>query len=62
MKIHGYRKLNYIFNIKQLGGKIEPEQSKYLVKTNMITITLIKTDSKKWGDLKYKEDRFNKKE
>ena len=49
MKLLGYKKLNYIFNIKKLAGEIEPETCKYLVKTNSISLVLIKKNKKKWG-------------
>lgn len=56
MKIRDYRKSNLIFAVRKLCGPIEFETCKYFVKTNMISLTLIKKDSKHWPQLHYKED------
>ena len=42
VKIHDYKKTNYIFAIKKLAGTIDSDCSKYLVKKNSLVLTLFK--------------------
>lgn len=42
LRLRGYKNQNYIFSIKKLFGEILPGDSKYLLKNNSITITLVK--------------------
>ena len=42
VKIHDYKKINYIFAIKKLAGSIDKDTCKYLVKKNSLVLTLIK--------------------
>lgn len=58
LRLRGYRKQNLLFSIKQTCGEIIPEQCKYLVKTNLLSITLAKKNSGTWTQLHFKEDKF----
>ena len=56
--MRNYRKENLIFSIKKTYGEIVPGQCKYLVKTNLLSITLTKVSSGTWTQLQFKEDKF----
>lgn len=47
-----------MFAIKKTFSPIVPEQSKHLIKSNMIVITLVKQSSGIWSQLNFKEDKF----
>lgn len=47
-----------IFSIKKTFGEIIPSQCHYLVKTNLLSITLTKGSSGTWTQLNFKEDKF----
>lgn len=60
MRLRGYRNQNLIFSIKKLFGEIVPGESKYVLKNNSVTITLVKKENKSWTQLAFKEDKFAK--
>jgi hypothetical protein len=57
LRLRGYKGQNYIFAIKKLFADIITSDSKYTVKNNMVTLTLVKKDSKSWSQLPYKDEK-----
>lgn len=57
VRIRGYKKLDYIFAIKHLCGEVLPEQCKFILKTNTLTLVLVKKENKHWGQLPFKEEK-----
>lgn len=42
MRLKGYKGQNHIFAIKRLFAEIKPEESKFVLKNNSVTLVLIK--------------------
>jgi hypothetical protein len=59
MRLRGYNQTNYIFAIKKLCGEILTGDSKFVLKKNSLTITLVKRDTKSWAQLAWKDDKVD---
>ncbi len=57
MRLKGYNGFNHIFAIKRLFGEIKPEECKFLLKNNGITIIMKKKDNKNWDQIQFKEEK-----
>lgn len=57
MRLRGYKGQNHIFAIKKLFGEVKPEESKFVLKNNSLTLILVKKDKKNWDQVQFKEDK-----
>lgn len=57
MKVKGYKGQNHIFAIKKLFAEINPEESKFVLKNNSISLILVKKEKKHWDQIQFKEDK-----
>ena len=57
MTINGYKGKDYFFCVKRLYASIVPVESKIVLKTNTLVISLTKKEHKNWDGLVYKEDK-----
>ena len=58
LRIKGLNGANYRLKLKPLNKKINEKESKYQVKSNSITITLVKEEKGSWDDVKVKKPLF----
>ena len=61
LKIHELKGANYRLRIHPVNKEINGSESKYQVKSNSITVTLVKKEKATWDDLKEKKPMFNPK-
>lgn len=55
LKIHGYKDKNLRLVLNNLGGKINPDKTRFILKKKYVIVKLVKPAPQTWGNLLYKK-------